>query len=216
MRAREQQSPPSSRGAAVLRAQQHPCLVLVAQLSSCRRLHPCVAPHSICAAAHAHGSGARRVSRARWNSKMESRIRPAKEHAKAAERKQARCGLVRDLACTWNSRTSFCRGCAKLTFRTTAGMSLGARRDGLSISGFSPRLPSAAAPRSACTLRARREGRHFQRTSRFHRHAMATRRDNVWFALLNYLLEFWQLARIRSMPPPALRPHVECTREAAI
>ena len=144
MRAREEQSSPSCRGAAVLRKQQHPRLVLVAQLFSCRRLHPCVAPHSICAAAHAHGSGARRVSRARRKSKMESRIRPAKEHAKAAKRKQARCGLVRDLACTWNSRTSFCRGCAKLTFRTTAGVSLGARRDGLSISGFSPQLPSAA------------------------------------------------------------------------
>jgi len=94
VRAREEQSPPSCRGAEVLRAQQHPRLVLVAQLFSCRRLHPCVAPHSICAAAHAHGSGARRVSRARWNSKMESRIRPAKEHAKAAKRKQARCGLT--------------------------------------------------------------------------------------------------------------------------
>eukprot|EP00964_Phaeocystis_antarctica_P040921 scaffold23417_cov71-Phaeocystis_antarctica.AAC.8 len=69
---RKQQSAPST-------AAPHGPRQATSYFFSCCRLHqayPCVAPHSFCASAHAHGSGARHGSRARRSSKTESRIQP--------------------------------------------------------------------------------------------------------------------------------------------
>ena len=137
-RARRQQSAPSTAaphdprhvlGAGRL-PRPRPGCIATSYLFSCRQphqAHPCVAPRSICASVHALGSGARRGSHARRNSKTESRIRPAKEHAKSAEC-ASKTVRVRD-KCTSISRTC-CRGRAKLTFRTTFGVSLGGWHEG--------------------------------------------------------------------------------------